>query len=113
MGQSSRHRPARLAEKLRLIRNGLQLSQNDLIARLRLSEEITQARISAYERGVREPPLIVLLKYARAANVAVEALIDDEYDLPKKLPARPKSEGIRRKRPSRSAPTRKTKPKRA
>jgi transcriptional regulator with XRE-family HTH domain len=84
-----------------------------LIARLGLGEEFTQARISAYERGVREPPLIVLLNYARAVNVAVEALIDDEYDLPKKLPASPRSEGIRRKRPSKSAPTRKAKPNRA
>jgi len=113
MGQSSRHRPARLAEKLLLIRTELQLSQNELIARLGLSEEFTQARISAYERGVREPPLIVLLNYARAVNVAVEALIDDEYDLPEKLPACPKSEGIKRKRPSRSIPARKTKPNRA
>ncbi len=113
MGQSSRQRPKRLAEKLLRIRTGLSLSQNELIARLGLSEEFTQARISAYERGVREPPLIALLNYARAANVAVEALIDDEYDLPAKLPARLKSEGIRRKRPSKSAPTRKAKPNRA
>jgi transcriptional regulator with XRE-family HTH domain len=113
MGQSSRQRPKHLAEKLLRIRTGLGLSQNELIARLGLSEEFTQARISAYERGVREPPLIALLSYARAANVAVEALIDDEYDLPAKLPARLKSEGIRRKRPSRSTPARKTKPNRA
>ena len=113
MGQSSRHRPARLAGKLLLIRTGLQLSQNELIARLGLSDELTQARISAYERGVREPPLIVLLRYARAANVTVEALIDDEYDLPEKLPARPRSEGIKRKRPARPAPAGTANPKRA
>ena len=113
MGQSSRHRPARLAEKLLLIRSKLELSQSELLARLGLSGEFTQARISAYERGVREPPLIVLLNYARAANVAVEALIDDEYDLPEKLPAHPRSEGIRRKRLAKSASARQSKPKRA
>lgn len=98
MGQSSRHRPVRLAEKLQHIRARLLLSQNELITRLGLGDELTQARISAYERGVREPPLVVLLKYARAANVSVEALIDDELDLPAKLPAAPKSDGTRRGR---------------
>ena len=102
MGQASRPRPTRLAEKLLAIREALQLSQNEMIARLGLSDELTQARISAYERGVREPPLLVLLKYARVGNVSVEALIDDELDLPQKLPASPKSEGIKRKAASRN-----------
>lgn len=88
MGQSSRPVPARLAGKLLGVRSSLGLSQNELIARLGMGGELTQARISAYERGVREPPLHVLLRYARAANVAVETLIDDELDLPGKLPAR-------------------------
>lgn len=94
MGQASRHRPARLAEKLLHIRAALGLSQNELISRLGLTEELTQARISAYERGVREPPLVVLLNYARAANLSVEALIDDDLDLPDKLPSPRKSEGV-------------------
>jgi transcriptional regulator with XRE-family HTH domain len=112
MGQSPRHAPARLAEKLLLIRDGLRLSQNELIRHLGVGDELTQARVSAYERGVREPSLLVLLRYARAANVSVEALIDDELDLPKKLPASPKSEGVRRKLTSRKTPTVKKKPKR-
>lgn len=112
MGQSPRPVPARLAEKLLLIRDGLRLSQNELINHLGLGDELTQARVSAYERGVREPPLLVLLRYARTANVSVEALIDDELDLPKKLPASPRSEGIRRKRASKINRTIKDKPKR-
>ncbi len=99
MGQASRPRPIRLAEKLSAIREALQLSQNEMISRLGLNDELTQARISAYERGVQEPPLLVLLKYARVSNVSVEALIDDELDLPKKLPASPKGEGIKRRPP--------------
>ncbi len=39
--------------------------------------------ISGYERGEREPPLPVLLKYARLGKVSVESLIDDEMPLPK------------------------------
>lgn len=101
MGQSSRPRPTRLAEKLLAIREALQLSQNEMISRLGLSGQLTQARISAYERSVREPPLLVLLKYARVGNVSVEALIDDELNLPQKLLAIPKSEGIKRKDASR------------
>jgi transcriptional regulator with XRE-family HTH domain len=97
MGQASRPKPTRLAEKLLSIREALQLSQNEMISRLDLSDELTQARISAYERGVREPPLLVLLKYARVSNVSVEALIDDELSLPERLPASPKSEGIKRR----------------
>lgn len=103
MGQASRPRPVRLAEKLLAIREALRLSQNEMIGRLGLSDELTQARISAYERGVREPPLLVLLKYARVSNVSVEALIDDELDLPEKLPASPKSEGNKKKAGAESA----------
>jgi transcriptional regulator with XRE-family HTH domain len=104
--------PARLAEKLLYIRNGLELSQNELIRRLGLGDELTQARVSAYERGVREPPLLVLLRYAHAANVSVEALIDDELELPKKMPARPKSEGIKRRGSLKSGAAGKPKPNR-
>jgi transcriptional regulator with XRE-family HTH domain len=109
MGQASRHRPGRLAEKLLHVRVALGLSQNELISRLGLGDELTQARISAYERGVREPPLVVLLNYARAANLSVEALIDDELDLPDKLPPRRRSEGIKVSKGARA--TRRPKPK--
>ena len=112
MGQSPRPVPARLAEKLLLIRERLRLSQNELIRRLGMDDELTQARVSAYERGAREPSLTVLLRYARAANVSVEALIDDELDLPKKLPAGPKGEGVRRNRASKKDRAAKKKPKR-
>ena len=52
-----------------------------------LKEDLTQSRISEYEAGTGEPSLIVLLKYARLAGVAVDVLIDDKLDLPK-LPAK-------------------------
>jgi transcriptional regulator with XRE-family HTH domain len=99
MGQASRPKPLRLAEKLVDVRTRLGLSQNELIRRLGMIDELTQARISAYERGVREPPLIVLLSYARSClggGEYLEILIDDELDLPEKLPVNPKSEAIRR-----------------
>ncbi len=101
MGSSARPRPARLAEKLREIRSKLGLSQNGMIRRLGLGDEIIQADISAYELDQREPPLHVLLHYARSANVLVEVLIDDALDLPERLPSPSRHEGVRRARGSR------------
>lgn len=96
MGKAVRERPVRLAEKLLHIRKSLCLSQNGMIRRIGMVGEIVQADISTYEIDQREPPLKVLLAYARAANVSVEALIDDELDIPEDLPAKIKSEGIQR-----------------
>jgi transcriptional regulator with XRE-family HTH domain len=98
MGKAQRPRPTRLAEKLTLIRHTLGLSQNEMLNRLGLAESFGRNYISAFELGTREPPLPVLLKYAQAAMVWIDVLIDDELDLPEKLPASPKSEGIRRKK---------------
>lgn len=95
MGRSARPRPRRLAEKLMRIRRDLGLSQEAMAERLG-GEPLTHASVSGYELGTREPPLTALLEYARAANVLVEALIDDELDLPARLPASPKSEGVKR-----------------
>ncbi|MDQ3816195.1 MAG: helix-turn-helix domain-containing protein [Acidobacteriota bacterium] len=89
MGKTSRRKPVRLGEKLLHIRQALGLSQNQLIRRLGF-EELVQGTISAFESGGREPSLLVLLAYARAANVSVESLIDDTLDLPNKLPIKSK-----------------------
>jgi transcriptional regulator with XRE-family HTH domain len=90
MGRKPRQKPDRLAEKLARIREGLGLSQNEMIRRLGAEDTLTQNRISDYELGVHEPSLITLLQYARAANVALETIVDDALDLPAKLPAKPK-----------------------
>jgi transcriptional regulator with XRE-family HTH domain len=87
MGRTRRPTPARLPEKILQIRLALGLSQTQMIRHLGLEEEMFQGSISGYELGKREPPLPILLKYARAAGVYVDVLIDDELDLPKKLPA--------------------------
>jgi transcriptional regulator with XRE-family HTH domain len=100
MGSSSRPKPAYLAEKLLTIRLALGLSQNEMLERLGEDEDLFRSSISAYERGMREPPLPILLKYSRVANVFIEVLIGDELELPKKLPTSPKSEGIRWKKAS-------------
>lgn len=98
MGRSSRQAPTKLAEKLKFIRESLGLSQGSMLKRLGLTEEegLFRSSISGYELGTRLPPYNVLLAYARAANVYVEVLIDDEIDLPKILPSKTKSEGIKK-----------------
>jgi len=97
MGRKARIRPERLADKLRQIRNTLGISQSDMLWRLGYGEILNLGRMSDYEQGKSEPPLPVLLEYARAANVSVEALIDDELDLPEQLPSAVKHEGIKHK----------------
>ena len=86
----ARQRSERLAEKLLQIRLALGLSQSELVKRLGVEGMIVYNRISDYELGNREPPLPVLLRYARVAGVYVDTLIDDELDLPSKLPAKSK-----------------------
>ena len=94
-----RHRPERLAEKLLQIRLALGLSQSEMLRRIGLEDTISYKKISDYERGNREPTLLILLGYARAANVAMEAIVDDELDLPDRLPSAKKHEGVRSRRP--------------
>jgi transcriptional regulator with XRE-family HTH domain len=95
MGKQTRKRPKRLPGKLLEIRQSLGLSQNEMVRHLGLADELERDYISKFERGTLEPTLWVLLQYARAANVYVDVLIDNDLDLPRKLPARKKSEGIR------------------
>lgn len=90
-----RPRPRRLAEKLRQIRLALGLSQTEMLRRLGLEETMKYARISEYETDFREPSLLTLLQYARAAGIHMEDLIDDEIDLPQTLPGRVRREGIK------------------
>ncbi|MBA3239933.1 MAG: helix-turn-helix transcriptional regulator [Acidobacteria bacterium] len=84
---NERFRPQRLGTKLREIRLALGLSQTEMVRRLGFEGEIWYTQISGYELGRRDPPLTILLQYARAANVGTDVLIDDEMDLPAKLPA--------------------------
>ena len=91
-----RPRPERLGEKLRQIRLTLGLSQSELLRRLDAEDLIAYSQISGYETGQREPSLLILLRYARLAAVPTEVLIDDELDLPERLPGPTDHEEIKR-----------------
>jgi transcriptional regulator with XRE-family HTH domain len=84
MGRSPRPRPKYLGRKLLIIRQRLGLSQSEMRDRLGLA--IDHSAVSGYELGKREPPLPVLLCYARIARVSTDILIDDEAKLPSRLP---------------------------
>lgn len=106
MGERPRHKPSRLAEKLKEIRLRIDggLTQVEMIRRLGYTEEeLPQDRISKFERGAMEPNLVVLLAYSEAANLYLEAICRDDRDLPPgKLPSLMKHEGVKRK-PARSS----------
>jgi transcriptional regulator with XRE-family HTH domain len=107
MGRARREKSERLAEKLLQIRLALDLSQDGILARLALSDKYFRSTVSSYELGRTEPPLPVLLKYARCVGVSTDILIDDELDLPAKLLKNaPTRDEVRHRR----APRKKSKP---
>jgi len=83
---SARPRPRRLAEKLLQIRQSLGLSQSEMIKQMGVGHMIHYPNISKYELDKNEPPLMILLAYAKLAQVHLEVIVDDNVDLPRKLP---------------------------
>lgn len=83
MGSASRPKPKHLAKKLKTIRERLELTEDQLIEKLDCSSiRLYRSSISRFESGLREPPLQVLLRYARLIGVSTDVLIDDEMDVP-------------------------------
>jgi transcriptional regulator with XRE-family HTH domain len=78
----AREQTEKLAAKLKQIREELNLSQGGMIKFLGMDNTLSREDISKFERGVREPPLRVILKYARATGISTDVLLDDEQDLP-------------------------------
>ena len=73
----ARPRPKHLAAKLLRIRQALGFSQKQLAKRL----GVRYTTISKYEHDLNEPPLAVLLAYARAAQIPLEQIVDDDIEL--------------------------------
>lgn len=86
MGRARRLRPKHLGKKLKQIRSVLEYSQIEMAAALDFST-VHPTNISGYERGLREPPYPVLLKYARLVGVSTDILIDDKLEI---YPNKPK-----------------------
>jgi transcriptional regulator with XRE-family HTH domain len=88
MGAKARPKQKALGGKLLQIRKRLGLSQTDMLKRLGAENLISYKQISKYETGVTEPPLIILLAYARLVHISTDVLIDDELNIPAKLPSK-------------------------
>jgi transcriptional regulator with XRE-family HTH domain len=85
MGRTARERPRRLGAKLLQIRQTLSLTQAQMLVTLKLDKKVFASAVSGYELGTREPPLPVLLRYARLVRVSTDVLIDDDLVLPNKM----------------------------
>ena len=79
MGKRGYPKPKRLAEKLIAIRHSLGLSQVELARHINFSGQY--GRISEFESGRRQPSVLLLLAYARAANIPLENIVDDDIEI--------------------------------
>lgn len=83
MGRAGRNIPTKLGKKLLAIRTSLGLTQSELIERIETSERrLYKSDISKFESGLAEPSLVTVLRYARLADIPMEALVDDDMELP-------------------------------
>jgi transcriptional regulator with XRE-family HTH domain len=80
MGRSPRNKPMKLSHKLLAICKRLRMSQTEMARALEL--KVHYSAVSNYELGTREPDMLIVLRYARLANVTMETLVDDQLNLP-------------------------------
>jgi transcriptional regulator with XRE-family HTH domain len=76
--------PKKLGKKMKQIRESLGMSQREIVKALNYKDTPLRAsQISQYETGQREPTMMLVLAYARLANVPMEALVDDKIKIAK------------------------------
>jgi transcriptional regulator with XRE-family HTH domain len=103
MGSARRPQPKYLPAKLLKIRELLGLTQEQMAVLLNhVKSPLQPSQISRFEQGKREPSLLLLLKYARIAGVSMDVLVNDELDLPERLPSSLRGEGLEPKKASRN-----------
>ena len=74
--------PKKLGKKMRQIREQLGMSQRQIVEALNYTATPLRAsQISQYENGQREPTMMLVLAYARLAEVPMEKLVDDKLKL--------------------------------
>jgi transcriptional regulator with XRE-family HTH domain len=74
--------PKKLGKKMRQIRERLGMSQRQIVEALNYkATPLRASQISQYESGQREPTMMLVLAYARLANVPMECLVDDKMKL--------------------------------
>lgn len=73
--------PLKLGHKLKLIREHLELTLEEMASAIGRNESGRRSRIHEWEAGKRQPDYASLLAYARLIGVSTDALIDDEVEL--------------------------------
>ena len=74
--------PKKLGKKMKQIREGLGMSQRQIVEALNYKDTPLRAsQISQYENGNREPTMMLVLAYARLAGLPMECLVDDKMKL--------------------------------
>jgi transcriptional regulator with XRE-family HTH domain len=97
MGRRKRIRPRRLGEKLKSIRSHSDCSLAEMAERLSTDEfSLRRTDISKYELDTNEPPLPVLLRYARLVGITIDILADDGMDLPESFSSPEQNREIKR-----------------
>ena len=70
-----------LKEKLKIIREHLNLTQDQMADKLGLASDSRRARISEWESGRGEPNRETLIRYSELASIDLKQLIDDRESL--------------------------------
>lgn len=77
----SRQAPTELARKLKLIREHLNLTLEEMAQKLGRQDSGRRSRVYEWEVGKRQPDYLSLLAYARLVDVSTDVLIDDDREL--------------------------------
>ena len=84
MGSASRRKPAKLGEKLKYIRENFEYSFSQMATALSDKDvKVLKTDVHKFEKGEREPNLIILLRYAKLGKTTMEMLVDDKTKLNK------------------------------
>ena len=71
----------KLHVKLKIIREHLGLTQDQMAEKLGLKADLRRARVSEWESGRSEPSREILIKYSELLNIDIKKLIDDRVKL--------------------------------
>ncbi len=73
--------PAELGQKLRRIRQHLDLTQDQMAKAIGRTDPGRRSRVHEWETGKSQPDLGGLLRYAKLVGVSTDVLIDDDVEL--------------------------------
>jgi transcriptional regulator with XRE-family HTH domain len=76
-----KHVPRYLSTKLKAIRKYKGWTLSEMAEAVGRKEESRRSRVHEWEKGTRQPDLLVLLAYARLVGISTDILIDDELKL--------------------------------